>query len=136
MASLIRSAKPGQASARANRHISTVLNYITVEFGRFDGMAVRPEWIHTGSVDAQHVLRLQVFDFADSGRLTLAFDCNSEAFDGATRAAIPGHFLRPENRERVADVDRRFFDRHPRSRQQTSLPSSSLAPRRLPTLSR
>jgi len=91
-AELIRSAKPGHARAGANRHINAILNYLTVKFAPFDGMPVLPEWIHTGNVDPQHVLRLQVHDFADSGRLTFSFDCSTEAFDAATRASIPDHF--------------------------------------------
>ena len=91
---LMRSARPGSASASANRHVNAVLNYLTVKFGPFDGKPVHVEWIHTDNVDPHHLLRLQVHDFTNTGRFTVSFDCNVDAFDDETRAAIPEHFTR------------------------------------------
>lgn len=94
MADVIRSAKPGHASAAANRHISAVLNYLTVSFKPFAGMPVHAEWVHTGSVDPHHAFRLQVHDFDASGTLTFGFDANTAVFPEHTRDAMPGHFFR------------------------------------------
>ena len=93
-ATLMRSARPGSVTSDVGRRINTVLNYIRAEFGDFDGAAVDAEWLHPGHVDAHHVLRLQVHDFAVTGRFTLAFDCSTDTFDADLRTAIPEHFRR------------------------------------------
>lgn len=85
---------PGRTDADVNRSLHVVLNFLKAEFGTFDGLAVRADWIHTGSVDAHHHLRVQAFDFDASGRPTLAFDMNTDALDESQRAAVPEHFRR------------------------------------------
>jgi amino acid adenylation domain-containing protein len=92
-ATMMRSAEPGTMDADTGRRINTVLNFIRADFGTFDGLAVRADWLHPGHVDANHDLRLQVHDFDRTGGFTLAFDVSVDAFDAHLRAAIPGHFL-------------------------------------------
>ena len=91
-AAFLRSAKPGQSTTEANRQINSVLNYITATFDLFDGLPVGAEWIHPGHVDAHHHLRLQVSDFAATGRFNLAFDISTEALASEIRSAVAGHF--------------------------------------------
>lgn len=90
----LRAAKPGRSHAEINRSVSAVVNYIRAEFGTFGGAPVRTRWLHSGHVDAEHQLRLQVHDFEGSGSLTLHFDLSAEVFDGELPRFAPEHFLR------------------------------------------
>ncbi len=109
-AAFLGSVGPGRAAAGANRGVNTVLNYITSRFDAFSGMPTTATWLHSGSMDA-HLLRLQIHDFSNTGRFTLLFDINAEAFDAEVRSAIPDHFSRVFDsmvdgwQGRLADVD-------------------------------
>lgn len=92
--SFILAAGPGRADPDSNRAINIVLNFLTAQFGSFAGLAVTTHWVHPGSVDAHHHLRLQVSDFDATGRFTLAFDANTGVLDERLQAAVPAHFRR------------------------------------------
>ncbi|MHC5028000.1 MAG: amino acid adenylation domain-containing protein, partial [Planctomycetota bacterium] len=89
----LRAALPGASDAASSRSINTVLNFIRGTFGDFAGRPATPTWLHPDHVDAEHHLRVQVYDFSGSGRLRFAFDFNTDVFDAAQRAAAIDHFL-------------------------------------------
>lgn len=96
---VLRHTGPGTSSAVTNRAYDVILNFMPVSFGDFGGHPTRPEWIHSGHGDANHSLRLQVYDFGaaedqrESDGYTLGFDLNCDIFPDAQRAWVPRHFL-------------------------------------------
>jgi amino acid adenylation domain-containing protein len=70
-----------------------VLNFIKGGFGEFAGFESQSSWIHPGYVDAQHKLRLQVYDFDRTGEFRLELDLNEEVFGVAHAEAAIRHFL-------------------------------------------
>lgn len=90
----LRYAQPGAGSVSLARGYNVVLNFINATFGEIAGQPVHAEWVHPGYADAGHHLRLQVYDFNDSGALALYFDLNEEVFSPQQRAALPGQFAR------------------------------------------
>ena len=90
----LRNALPGASHPGNNAGCNTVLNYINAAFGDFAGEPVQPLWLHSGHKDREHHLRLQVQDFAATGRFTLYFDFNCDAFDRTQRQAAVAHFGR------------------------------------------
>ncbi len=69
-----------------------VLNYLTVSYGDFAGLPAEPKLHHSGYHDGNHVLRLHVHDWVDSGELALDFDFNEAVFDEMRRELVVRHF--------------------------------------------
>lgn len=91
---LLRYAQPGASELISNRSsVNAVLNFLPATISDFAGHAVRAEWLHTGSSDPQHHLRLVVHDFDNRGCLQLHFDFNSDLFEPDLQDRAPGHFL-------------------------------------------
>jgi len=89
----LRHARPGASNAAIASSFNAVLNYIPVQYGTFAGHEADTTWLHTGAHDARHDLRLHVYDFTGSDRLTVAMDFNSTVFDMETIEDATGHFL-------------------------------------------
>ena len=107
----LRHALPGTSSPAGMRLFHVVLNYIHASFEPFDGIPMRPEWIHTGSGDPEHDLRLQLHDFGDSGNLVACFDFNCTTFSAELRSRATQHFLKvldaclDDSDRRIGEVD-------------------------------
>ncbi len=84
---------PGVSTAKTNASFSWLLNMVGSQFAAFESMECRSEWLHPDAGDAAHDLRLQIHDFDRSGRLTLHFDLNCDAFDASMRERIPQWFV-------------------------------------------
>ena len=104
---MLMHAPPGLADARHNRAFNVVLNYINASFGDFAGLKVRSEWIHPDCGDRNHLLRMQVHDFDQSGNFEVFLDLNSDAFSSQEREWVGRHFLRLLNAF-VADPDQKI----------------------------
>ena len=91
---MLMHAPPGTIDARHARSFDVVLNYITASYGEFAGLPARSEWLHPDSGDRNHVMRLQVHDFDQSGSLELHFDLNEDVFSSEERRWVSEHFLR------------------------------------------
>ena len=90
----LASALPATASLAGPTSSNVVLNYFSGSHGRFAGIPVTSEWIHSGESDSVHALRLQVHDYDATGRYTLHFDCNEDVFPASRRERVVGHFER------------------------------------------
>jgi amino acid adenylation domain-containing protein len=90
---LLTYALPG-ASASLGSAGAVVLNFIPWSFGSFAGMMPRVTWVHPGHSDRAHAVRLQVHNFAASGRYTLDFDLNEEVLPQVLRRRSVEHFRR------------------------------------------
>ncbi len=88
----LRHALPGMSTPSGATASNIVLNYVPVQFGTFAGVPVEVEWVHPGHGDSVHALRLQVHDFAGSGRTTLHFDFNEGALPEPLRHRSLKHF--------------------------------------------
>ncbi|MGD1805298.1 amino acid adenylation domain-containing protein [Dapis sp. BLCC M126] len=89
----LRYAQPGASSTAINRGINVVLNYINASLPDFNGLPMQSEWVHSGYVDSQHHLRLQVHDFDASGDFLLHFDFNTDLFDEKLQHQAIAHFI-------------------------------------------
>lgn len=76
----LRHSNAGVSGSGYHRAFNTVLNFITAQFGSFAGMETHSAWLHPGHCDPNHVLRLQVEDFNQSGRPRLFLDLNTDVF--------------------------------------------------------
>jgi amino acid adenylation domain-containing protein len=89
----MRHVVPGASESPGARAFSVVLNYITARLGDFAGVPVRADWIHSGSGDGAHRVRLQVHDFDVTGGPVLDFDLDEATFCEQERAWAVRHFL-------------------------------------------
>ncbi|MFK7962983.1 MAG: amino acid adenylation domain-containing protein [Burkholderiaceae bacterium] len=88
---LLMNAMPGAGHPDALRSFSTVLNYINAKI-EFSDFKTQTSWLHPGSADAAHHLRLEVHDFDTTGQTSLLFDLNESVFDEAARTWLLQHF--------------------------------------------
>jgi amino acid adenylation domain-containing protein len=70
-----------------------VLNYIKGGFGRFAELPTEADWIHSGEVDLNHKLRLQIYDFDQTGEFRIEFDLAEAVFGPYESEAAIRHFL-------------------------------------------
>ncbi len=89
----LRYAQAGISSPELNRGFNVVLNYINANLKEFNGQTAVSNWVHADHADPGHHLRLQVYDFDDSGCIELGFDLNTAVFDPQQRAETPRQFL-------------------------------------------
>ena len=88
----LRHALPGTSAPSGAAASNVVLNYVPGAFGPLAGVRPEVEWVHPGHGDAVHALRLQVHDFAGTGRTTLHFDWNEGALPERLRRRGLRHF--------------------------------------------
>lgn len=87
---MMRHAEPGSSP---RQEFDVVLNVISSSFGDFGKIPATTDWIHSGHIDAQHVLRMQSFDFTGDGRLQLELDISHAVAAGDAFERAPDHFL-------------------------------------------
>jgi amino acid adenylation domain-containing protein len=104
---MLRHVVPGAGTTSNARDFSVVLNYITARIGDFAGLPASADWVHSGFGDREHVLRLQVHDFDDSGIPTLDFDLDVATFGDVERGWVIDHFFVLFD-SLVADPERRI----------------------------
>lgn len=109
MRDLLINSPPGSSGFEHNRAYDVVLNYITANFGDFDGRPVATDWVHADHGDRSHLVRMQVerFDLADQFRLF--FDLNVDTFVGDERQRAGQHYLCVLD-ALLADPDQRIDD--------------------------
>ena len=90
---MLRHIVPGASASPGARAFGVVLNYITARLGDFAGLPVRADWLHSGSGDHQHRLRLQVHDFDMADAPVLDFDLDEATFGESEREWAVRHFL-------------------------------------------
>ena len=88
---LLMNAFPGAGHPDALRSFNTVLNYLNAKI-EFADFKTQTRWLHPGSGDSSHHLRLEVHDFDTTGQANLLFDLNESVFDEAARAWLVQHF--------------------------------------------
>ena len=91
---LLRHGLPGLSAPSGATAANIVLNYVPGSFGTFAGLPAEVEWVHPGHGDSVHALRLQVHDFAGTGRYVLHFDVNDGALEPRLRRRSLRHFER------------------------------------------
>ncbi len=89
---LLRLARPGVSTPEDNRRQSVVLNYINRKLSQVPGLTCQTQWIHSGAVDANHKIRVQVHDLDDSGGLHVLFDLNTQLFSRQRRDDVRWQF--------------------------------------------
>ena len=82
---LLKNASAGDTACLDAQSIPAVFNYINAPLGDFEELPAKIEWLHSGHIDSQHLLRLQVEDWHGDGSMTLAFDFNDAVFDHQRR---------------------------------------------------
>jgi len=90
----MRHAVPGCSLLPATRDFEIVLNVIRASIGDFAGLPATSDWIHSGYGDPAHALRLQVYDFDQSGEITLDFDLAADVFSDLASEWAVDHFMR------------------------------------------
>lgn len=89
----LRYAQPGFSSTSLSKSFNAVLNYIHASMSNFADIPMQSEWVHQGHCDPNHHIRMQVYDFDDTGEISIYFDLNEAVFDEYTRQNAPYHFL-------------------------------------------
>lgn len=90
---LLVNAMPGAGDMKLARKFDVVLNYIPSAFGSFCSMPATTDWVHSGYGDRDHVVRMQVHDFNQTGEFSVYFDLNEDLFSVDERAWLCEHFL-------------------------------------------
>ena len=107
----LRYAQAGASSATINSSYDVLLNYIHADYGDFAGAPMHSQWVHSGSGDRHHCLRLQVHDHDKTGGFTLHFDLNTDAFDPKQSQWLIQHFKQGMNailkkpQQRLKDIN-------------------------------
>jgi len=91
---LLKDGAAGDSALLDGHTIPAILNYINAPMGNFGSWPTQIKWLHPGHIDSQHLIRLQVEDWAGDGELTLSFDFNDAVFDEARRAQTLDAFWR------------------------------------------
>ena len=90
----LSNAVPGSSGFETARAFDVVLNYITAQFGPFDGAATHCDWAHPQCGDRAHALRLQVQDFDVQGDFQLLFDMSRDCLPECEQNQLIEQFLR------------------------------------------
>ncbi|MEM9204034.1 MAG: amino acid adenylation domain-containing protein, partial [Actinomycetota bacterium] len=90
---VLRRARPGESP---DTPFDVVLNVSTARWEAFAGLPTQREWIPSGHVEPNHVLRVQVFDtydpYADTRHRTWQLDLNEGLSVDGSHRALPDHF--------------------------------------------
>ena len=90
----LRHAVAGASTPESSGSFHSVLNYLPLEFGDFDGAAVKVRLLHSGAHDPGHDLQLSVCEFAGSdGPIDLHFRLNRTVFGDAFGPQAVKHWL-------------------------------------------
>ncbi|MEO0726396.1 MAG: amino acid adenylation domain-containing protein [Bacteroidota bacterium] len=92
--SFLMQGQPGASTAELSRSFGAVLNYIHAGFPVVEGLEMQSHWVHAGHCDPRHHVRMQVYDFDQTGEIQIYFDLNVDVFDETLRDQAPGHYLR------------------------------------------
>ncbi|MEM7453229.1 MAG: amino acid adenylation domain-containing protein [Planctomycetota bacterium] len=90
----LRSAMADTSPAGSNAKFNAVFNFINAQFGEFAGTAVEAHWLHPGSNDQQHQLRMHVEFFNGGTQPDVKLDLNEDVFDASMRPEVVGHYRR------------------------------------------
>jgi len=66
---LLKDGAAGDSALLEAHAIPAILNYINAPMGHFGGWPAKIEWLHSGHIDSQHLIRLQVEDWTGDGKL-------------------------------------------------------------------
>jgi len=106
---LLRRAKPGESP---DADFEIVLNVFTAEYGDFAGVPTEVEWMRSGHVEPNHVVRFQVYGRADTTDVRWELDVNTELSADQAWRRLPDH---------VAAVVHHILDRPDAAWHDTSL---------------
>jgi len=104
---LLKDGSAGDSALLEANAIPTILNYINAPMGDFGDWQADIKWLHSGHIDSQHLIRLQVEDWAGKGELALAFDFNDAVFDESRQAQTINAFWQLFD-AMAANVDQRI----------------------------
>ncbi|MEM9748021.1 MAG: condensation domain-containing protein, partial [Actinomycetota bacterium] len=95
---VLRSASPDGEPGTDGR-FDVVANVTTATYGRFAGLRTERRWMRSGHVEADHVVRHQLFDRADPDnpsihQLDWELDLNTSLSADGTHRALPRHLAR------------------------------------------
>ncbi len=90
---LLRHALPGAGTPDGNRSFNVVLNYVNTVFTDFNWVPCNATWRHPKHGDAEHHLRLHIYNDRKSETIKLIFDFNRGAFSQPELESVPEHFL-------------------------------------------
>lgn len=82
---LLKDAEAGDSSQLNSHSVPALLNYINAPLGDFGDLSSQVEWLHSGHIDSQHLIRLQVEDWSGDNQITLSFDFNDAVFNDIQR---------------------------------------------------
>ncbi|MEM6698050.1 MAG: amino acid adenylation domain-containing protein, partial [Bacteroidota bacterium] len=80
------------SSSELNHAFHALLNYINVPIQTKDGLRAVSTWLDTGHADPTHHIRLQIYDFNDTGKFTISIDLNKAIFDSNTQSIVVNQF--------------------------------------------
>ncbi len=83
---VLKEGEAGDCALLEAHSIPAILNYINAPMGNFGHWPTQIKWLHSGHIDSQHQIRLQVEDWMGDGSVTLSFDFNDAVFNSAQRA--------------------------------------------------
>lgn len=82
---LLKGGSAGDSALLEAHAVPAILNYINAPMGNFGDWPTQINWLHSGHIDSQHLVRLQVEDWAGKGDLSLSFDFNDAVFNNEQR---------------------------------------------------
>ena len=80
------------SSSELNHTFNALLNYINVPIQAKDSLQAVATWVDTGHADPNHHIRLQIYDFNDTGKFTISIDLNEAIFDSNTQQVVVNQF--------------------------------------------
>ncbi|MEQ3728952.1 MAG: amino acid adenylation domain-containing protein [Tateyamaria sp.] len=89
----LKAAKPGAVAAVEAGTPACVLNFLHAKFDDFAQAPSTAQWLHSGSHDAHHPIRLHVMDFDGAGA-QLALDVHDDLLEGRSAQDVAGHLSR------------------------------------------
>lgn len=88
----LRAAAPATIDAKLSASFNVVLNFIHASFPASEDLEIRTRWLHGGHIDANHHLRLQVYNFGVGEGMTLELDFNDSVFSLKQQKEAIHHF--------------------------------------------
>lgn len=91
--SLLKQAADHEAPRESSSPNQVIMNYIPTHYSDFAGMEVKTEWIPSGHMESNHLIRCHASDYDGSGELEVYLDINDSVLDDSLKERIPRHFL-------------------------------------------
>lgn len=88
----LKYAAQAESSSELNHTFNALLNYINVPIQTKDSLESVATWLDTQHADPTHHIRLQIYDFNDTGNFTISIDLNEAIFDSNTRSVVVNQF--------------------------------------------